>query len=416
MSPKSRGRPAGRGRAKPRRQPAREVRLSDRLLRDARRIEGAEGVLDAEMWASYWLGQAWLGAPVGERDAAGTLFLEVTGRASSHPSRHGLAAVGALARLAPASEQDMLEGTVRILAETQPRPAFLDAAGWTPVAGFRAVDVWESERVLFVEFDGPTPHTLMASVLDVGGLVVVNKLGILQPGAAAAWGDLGQDGEVPMPLAGRPAEEVLAELAAALRQTDLLWPRQDDEDFVTLRALAWARSRGHLGDWPEWEALPEAERAALIDDFVATAGLPDDDVTRSLADLFLDYGDGYLNVRPLGWSPGSVMLFLADWLPRKVALDAEQRAGLPEALRRWLRFALDRRGVAPEWIDPVVAQVDASLPEFEEAYDDESSWGPAKAVAAELAKRDVDLTDREAVDDAIRQLNAERLARGLIQE
>ena len=42
--------------------------------------------------------------------------------------------------------------------------------------------------------------------------------------------------------------------------------------------------------------------------------------------------------------------------------------------------------------------------------------GPAKAVAAELAKRDVDLTDREAVDDAIRALNAEQLARRLIQE
>ena len=415
MSPKSRGRPAGRGRARPRRQPVREVRLSDRVLRDARRIEGAEDVLDAEMWASDWLGQAWLGAPVGEREPEQMLFLEVTGRASSHPSRHGLAAVAALGRVAPASEHEMLEGTVRILAETQPPAGFLGAPGWTPVAGWKAVDVWESERVLFVEFDGPTPHTLMASVLDVGG-VVVNKLAVLQPGAAASWGDLREVGEVPMPLAARPAEEVLAELASALRQTEMLWPRHDDEDFVALRALAWARCRDHLGDWPEWEALPDEQRASLIEDFVATAGLPDDGVTRSLADLFLDYGDGYITAGPLSWSPGAVMLFLADWLPRKVSLDAEQRAGLPKALRRWLRFALARRGVAPEWIDPVVAEVDASLPAFEEAFDDESSWGPAKAVVAELAKRDVDLTDREAVDDAIRQLNAEQLARRLTQE
>ena len=50
-------------------------------------------------------------------------------------------------------------------------------------------------------------------------------------------------------------------------------------------------------------------------------------------------------------------MFLADWVPRKVALDAEQRTGLPETLRRWLRFALQRRGVAPEWIEPVVAEV-----------------------------------------------------------
>lgn len=415
MSPKSRGRPAGRGRANPRRQPARKVRLSDRALQDARRIEGARDVLDAEMWASDWLGRAWVGAPLGEREAEQALCVEVTGRASRHPSRHGLVAVAALCRVAPESEHDMLRDAVAILAETQPQPAFLPASEWTPVAGWRAVDVWESERVLFVEFDGPSPHTLMASVLDVGG-VVVNKLAVLQPGAAAAWGELREDGEVPMPLSSRPAEEVLAELAAALRQTDMLWPRHDDEDFVGLRALTWARCRGHLGDWPEWEPLPEHQRISLIDDFVATGGLPDDDVTRSLADLFLDYGDGYITAGPLAWNPAAVMLFLADWVPRKVALDAEQRAALPEALRRWLRFALVRRGVAPQWIDPVVAEVDASLPDFEEAYDDQSSWGPAKAVVTELAKRDVDLTDREAVDDAIRALNAEQLARRLVDE
>ena len=340
--------------------------------------------------------------------------LEVIGRASSRPSRHGLAAIAALERVAPVSEHAMLEGTVGILAETQPPPAFLGADGWTPVAGWKAVDVWESERVLFAEFDGPTPHTVMASVLDVGG-TVVNKLAVLRPGAAATWGDLREDGDAPMPLAAQPAPEVLAELALALRRTDMLWPRHDDEDFVALRTLAWARCRDHLGDWPEWEALADEQRASLIGDFVATAGLPDNDVTRSLADLFIDYGDEYLTARPLGWSPGSVMLFLTDWVPRKVALDAEQRAGLPEALRRWLRFALERRGVAPEWIDPVVAEVDASLQEFEEAFDDESSWGPAKAVAAALAERNIDLTDREAVDHAIRALNAEQLARRLME-
>jgi hypothetical protein len=334
---------------------------------------------------------------------------------STRPSRHGLAAVAAMSRVAPESERVLLEETRQILAETQSAPAYVDAPGWTPVAGWRAVDVWESERVLFVEFDGPTPHTMMASVLDIGG-VVVNKLAVLEPGAATAWENLREDDDVPMALSDHPAEEVLAELAAAMRQTDMLWPRHDDEDFVELRALAWARCAGHLEGWPDWQQLPDEERAALIDDFVSDAGLPDNDVTRSLADLFIDYGDGYLRAGPLCWSPAAVMLFLTDWVPRKVALDAEQRAGLPEALRRWTRFALARRGVAAEWIDPVVAEVDASLPEFQEAYDDESSWGPAKAVAAELAKREVDLDDHAAVEQAIRALNAEQLARRLIED
>lgn len=397
------------------RQPVRELRLSDRLLHDARRIQDAVDVLDAELWASGWIGEAWVSAPVGQREPEQALCLEVAGRASSRPSRHGLAAVTAMGRVAPDSERDLLQETRQILAETQSAPAYVDAPGWTPVAGWRAVDVWESERVLFVEFDGPTPHILMASVLEVGG-VVVNKLAVLQPGAATAWEHLREDGDVPMPLSDQPADEMLAEMASAMRQTDMLWPRHDDEDFVELRALAWARCAGHLAEWPEWEPLPDEERAALIEAFVSDARLPDDDVTRSLADLFVDYGDGYITAGPLSWSPGAVMLFLTDWVPRKVALDAEQRAGMPEALRQWLRFALTRRGVAVEWIDPVVAEVDACLPEFEEAYDDESSWGPAKAVAAELAKRDVDLDDHAAVEQAIRALNAEQLARRLIED
>jgi hypothetical protein len=48
--------------------------------------------------------------------------------------------------------------------------------------------------------------------------------------------------------------------------------------------------------------------------------------------------------------------------------------------------------------------------------DDESSWGPAKQIAAELAARGVDLTDKAAVDAVISELNATRLAQRLIEE
>ncbi|MQA63884.1 MAG: hypothetical protein GEU86_21015 [Actinophytocola sp.] len=64
MSPKSRGRSAGRGRKGKNKPPAavREIRLSDRLLRDARRIVGNVRGLDVERWASRWFGRAWLAA------------------------------------------------------------------------------------------------------------------------------------------------------------------------------------------------------------------------------------------------------------------------------------------------------------------------------------------------------------------
>ena len=106
-------------------------------------------------------------------------------------------------------------------------------------------------------------------------------------------------------------------------------------------------------------------------------------------------------------------MFLADWLPRKAALDAEQRAALPDVLRRWIRYSLELCAVDPEWISPVVEAVDTFLPAFEEAFDDTAAWGPAKQIAAELVARGIDLSDSEAVEDAMRGLNAERLARYL---
>ncbi|MEV0131168.1 hypothetical protein AB0H83_22215 [Dactylosporangium sp. NPDC050688] len=408
MSPKSRGRPAGRGKPKTRRQaPARSLRLSDRLVRAARELLTYTDRLEVEQWASGWLGQAWLDAPLGERDPEGMFILEVVGRCSTHPSPHGLAAVTALRMVAAPSEHALLDGTIDILRESQPAPPWPEAES-KPVRAMRAVDVYDSERVLFIEYG---THTLLAQILTTGG-VVVELLGLLQVGAAEAWSDMREADEVPMPIEEVPVADALADLADALRRTDMVWPRHDDEDFVDLRALAWARCRAYLPEWPDVVPMSDAERDELVEAFVGRT--VDSEAYRTLADLFLDYGDGYLNNRPFGWSPGAVGMFLTDWLPRKALLDAEDRAALPDALRGWVRFALERRGVADEWITPVVDAVDMWLPEFEAAIDDESSWGPAKQIAAELVARGVDLSDKDAVDDVIRQLNAESLARRVI--
>ncbi len=64
----------------------------------------------------------------------------------------------------------------------------------------------------------------------------------------------------------------------------------------------------------------------------------------------------------------------------------------------------------------MVAAVDTFMPEFSASVDDESAWGPAKQIAAALAARGVDVTDKSAVDQVISELNAERVARGLIEE
>jgi hypothetical protein len=137
-------------------------------------------------------------------------------------------------------------------------------------------------------------------------------------------------------------------------------------------------------------------------------------VSRSLAELLLDYGEGYIGAGPLCWSPGELMLLLTDWLPREAILDPDQGAALPDVLRRWLRFALTPTRHQPRLDRPVVDAVDTYLAVFEDAFDNETAWGPAKQVAAALIERGVDLTDPHAFDNAIHQLNAEQLAHRLL--
>ncbi len=110
-----------------------------------------------------------------------------------------------------------------------------------------------------------------------------------------------------MPIRQAPVPDVLGDLAHALRTTDMTWPRNDDEDFLDNRALAWSRCRDHLPDWPDHTELPEPQRHQLIQDFATDSGR-DDPVSRSLAELLVDYGEGYIGAGPLCWSPGEVML------------------------------------------------------------------------------------------------------------
>ncbi len=184
--------------------PVRELRLSDHLLRDAASLTSEESVLEVERWVSGWLGRAWLAAGIGEREPERQLCLEVIGRASNRPSPHGLAAVAALLRVAAPSEVPMLDVTVEILSAGQPLPPWSGMAASEPVASWRAVDVWDSEHVLFVEYGGPVPHTLMVQIMLAGG-VLVEKLALLKPGAAASWERLRESGQVPMPIVECPS-------------------------------------------------------------------------------------------------------------------------------------------------------------------------------------------------------------------
>src|SRR5436190_18706878 len=104
------------------------------------------------------------------------------------------------------------------------------------------------------------------------------------------------------------------------------------------------------------------------------------EASRSIAGKIVQYSQNCLARGPLTWSPDWVELFLLDYLPSTIFLNAAQRRVLPDTFRQWVRFALTRRGVEDRWIEAVVTAIDEHLPAFEAAMEDES--GPAKQIAA----------------------------------
>lgn len=410
MSPKSRGRPVRR---KARRTPGTTatttaLSLERRALREARALlHPGANVVAAELFASFFLGQAWARAELGDREPELALVrgvAEVVRRAD--PA--GAAALAAFRLVLPeaAAEIDKLLDEL-----DQPLPGWAAASTPAPAAALLSEDPWGARQNWFIRYEEPSPHVLMASVMRPGG-PEVDELTVALPEAPEEYDEIRE--ETFSPLRDVSVGQALAALREAVRSTGLLWPRQRSGTFVENRLLARRRIDAYADPEPSLEerlaeqALPPAERSRLRAAFLAErTGAPE--AIDFLVEVFLDYGAGYLGREPLLWSPADVILFLLDYVPRKVVLDEADRARLPALLADWVRFALARSGVEPRWIEPVLAAVEEHAEEFFETYEDAA--GPARQLLTRLTAEGVDLTDKDSVDAAVSRFNAEQLAR-----
>ena len=407
MSPQSRGRKPRQRKSRSSRgaAPPRPVRPATELLRDAREVLAGVDVLQAELWASAWLGLAWAASDPAEGQIGPLtleeekLVLEVVALACDHPSPAGRAAVTALARLGAVPEPPLAAALARLAAQEAPR--WETAQDWQPVSAAQVSNVWGDVQMLCVEFAGPVPHALGASIYHLGG-ALVTTLVITTPGAKQAYE------QRPPAALGLPSvmqdvapAQALADLAAALACTDDYWPRQDEETVVDLRAIVWQRVAPYLTERKEFASLIDRAGDQLVTDFLAghetdaerylprrTARRP----ARSLARLLLEFGETNLPHR-LAWSPSAVALLLQEVLPSQHWLTEPERKALQPVLEGWIRFALDRRGLAPELISEAVDAVAESHPVFLARIDDPLAWGPIKRVAAALRAQNLDLTD-----------------------
>ncbi|UER54182.1 hypothetical protein HJG43_06110 [Kineosporiaceae bacterium SCSIO 59966] len=387
MSPKSRGRPKGRGRKgkarASRTRPERPVNPVDEIVQQAASLVHEEDAVLAETWASGWLGRMWQAATrlpddrlpeywadlddedrFDPAEAEVALVTALVQRVLHRPSAAGLAALHAFGRVASDEATEPLTEAIAELSATLPEPAFSAAPAAVPSRAWTAVDVWGAERLIFVEFEQPTVHTLVAQVLDVGGRLVESLALALGPGVAQDWAGHRAPDDVPMEPVETPVEVALTDLADALAASELLGAT-DDDWFAELRALAWARSIDYATAPQQRAALDVEERERLRAAFVAEADVPDTPATAALVDLFLDFGETFLR-EPLAWSPLAVAVLLEEALPGQVHLEDDARDLLPDVLRAWIRFSLARVGVEERWVQPVVDAVEPGMAVYHE--------------------------------------------------
>ncbi len=161
---------------------------------------------------------------------------------------------------------------------------------------------------------------------------------------------------------------------AAARCREALWRTMHALDAPVaedLHAQAAALT-AHLKALPgedhfEAEEIPEEEREAALDGFLASPGagpFEGGEDAADLAKLAVDHGAEYVGGegRPLRWSPTVVELFMCDHLPRKVLRESEffERA-VPEFLPAWVRYAGRRRGIPTEAIEAYVEKCNRDL-------------------------------------------------------
>jgi hypothetical protein len=368
----------------------------------------------AEVLASAWLGRAWAKASLGEREPERAAARRLINHVAKHPSAAGRAALAACRLVIDQETGDELTSALpagAVLPDwaTEPTPR--------PIRAWIAEDPWGASQSWFIHYDDPVPHVLLASAYHPGG-TQVGVLTITDPEAPAAYDATTAEQPVPSPRRPIAPARALSQLREAVRTTDMLWPRVTEAEYVENRLLAWRRIEAYAEAEPLLEErlsedrLPDAERERLRASFVSAHG--DTEGAQFLTGVFLDYGAGYLAADPLAWSPGDVLMFMLDYVPRKVVLDDADRQALVPLLADWVAFALTERGTDQRWIEPVVEAVRRHDDEMQKALDDPS--GPARQFASWLEQSGIDPADTEAVELALGERNAAALARRLVTD
>jgi Domain of unknown function (DUF6398) len=177
-----------------------------------------------------------------------------------------------------------------------------------------------------------------------------------------------------------------ARITEAIELGAITFPPLESDTWPSWRPLVeWAVERLPAGGTgyvrPEWT---DDDRQALAERFFASSfGVDLDDADgRSLLDSLPWFGTDYGPGDPLRWSPVTVEMLLADWIPRKIVADVPHLTRAPDLLRAFIRFSHAERGIRAELTHETLAAVDELEPQYQEVIRSPRPQGPAALLAA----------------------------------
>ena len=391
-------------------------RAARAACRDAATIETA---LEAELMASSLLGSWWpsplvLGGGDPDEEIGGPLMAEIE-RCGGPGALAALIAIGEVSDSELALDAMMRADRLRDAGVRE--PPWVDAIGECEVLRTAVVrdEVFDDGITIFVEgaHDGEEPHAV--------GVYIDHNLGVMAKDILLAE-SIDHVAEIMRaePAAGangaltlKPIDpvEACARLYAALDRTDMTLMAPVGEDYAHLRALARLRAAelpfGAVDvDAPE---LTPDDRERLLAEFLASpdgAGFEPDGDEAFAVSLAIDFCADHVDGRPLRWSPVTVELFMAGWLPHKLLAERSEFEAVPAGLASWVRFAGRRRGI-PDWaITQTVDAIACWTEEMLDRADDPDAGGAGKQFLLAAQEGGVDLADEEAVASFIAGWNA----------
>lgn len=340
------------------------------VLNDFSALGAEPAPVDVELLASEVLGQF---HDVPAEDGDEPLGLELIGFAQRKITPGAAALLAALKVVAETDVERKAAdaGLQTVLGRGIPEPVW--AAGLGRVTAgecWRTGDVYGDESSLLCTFfHGDEPHGLLALLDFTEGGRVRDLVVVEQPGDVLA--EMREQAEADPELvvfeAVDPAEAHRL-LADGLAATDHLEDADVSEDYARFHAVAltWSRALPEPTLVPEVAAWSDAERAAVVEQFVAASG-EDAEAARAIGSLLLEHGLRTDPANPLRVGPEKIARFLEGLLGEEYELDADHEDAVEPVVLAWVQWTGERAGLT----ETAIASLDEAVADYLSEYADE---------------------------------------------